>query len=77
MDTSSHNISALFAQLGLPNNSDEIEGFIESHRSLRKTEDLSAADFWNESQASFLREAIAEDSDWAEIVDQLDARLRT
>ncbi len=77
MDTSTHNMTTLFAQLGLPNSNEEMERFIESHRELRSTEELADASFWNESQSAFLREAIAEDSDWAEIVDQLDARLRT
>lgn len=77
MDTSEHNMSTLFAQLGLPNSERDIEGFIAEHRDLRKTEALADADFWNAAQAAFLREAIEEDSDWAEVVDQLDARLRS
>lgn len=76
MDTSDHNMSTLFAQLGLPNSERDIESFISSHRDLRKTEELAEASFWNAAQAAFLREAIADDSDWAEVVDQLDARLR-
>jgi hypothetical protein len=34
------------------------------------------ASFWTQAQASFLREAIEEDADWAELVDQLDVMLR-
>ena len=37
---------------------------------------LSEADFWNVSQAAFLAEAIAGDSDWCELVDELDCLLR-
>ncbi len=77
MDTSTHNLTALFAQLGLPNSEEEIERFIDSHRDLGRSESLDEASFWNAAQSAFLREAIQEDSDWAEIVDQLDARLRS
>lgn len=34
------------------------------------------ASFWTQAQASFLREAIEEDADWVELVDQLDVMLR-
>ncbi|NMU76583.1 DUF2789 family protein, partial [Vibrio parahaemolyticus] len=32
--------------------------------------------FWTMSQANFLKQAIEEDADWAELVDQLDVMLR-
>ena len=76
MDTSEHNMSALFAQLGLPSDPASVDSFIDSHKSLRDTDQLADAAFWNDSQAMFLRESIAEDSDWSEVVDQLDASLR-
>ena len=37
---------------------------------------LADAPCWTPAQAAFLREEILEDADWAEVVDQLDARLR-
>jgi len=37
---------------------------------------LHEADIWNTSQASFLKQAVEEDADWAEIVNQLDTMLR-
>ena len=37
---------------------------------------LADAFFWTKSQADFLREDILDDSDWAEVVDQLDVLLR-
>lgn len=77
VDTSTHNLTTLFAQLGLPNEDQDIDRFIDAHRELRSTEALDEASFWNAAQAAFLREAIQEDSDWAEVVDQLDARLRS
>ncbi len=75
MDTSTHDMPALFSQLGLPAEEGEIKRFIAAH-SLAKHERLERADFWNAPQATFLQEALADDSDWAEVVDQLDALLR-
>ncbi len=75
MDTSNHSMSDLFQQLGLPDSSDAIESFVKKH-ALSSEEKLIEASFWSEPQAAFLQEAIADDSDWAEVVDQLDARLR-
>ena len=37
---------------------------------------LADAPFWSPAQASFLREELAEDADWAEVVDELNLRLR-
>lgn len=76
MDTSEHNMSALFDQLGLPSDPASVDAFIDRHQSLRDTDQLADAAFWTEAQARFLRESIAEDSDWSEVVDQLDASLR-
>ncbi|MCX4027716.1 DUF2789 domain-containing protein [Endozoicomonas sp. SM1973] len=75
MDTSQHNLSTLFQQLGLSASNEEIDKFLTVH-SLKPDAQLSEADFWNESQAEFLRVAVEEDADWAEVVDELDARLR-
>ncbi|WP_375738600.1 DUF2789 domain-containing protein [Pseudomonas boanensis] len=70
MDTSQHNLGTLFQQLGLASSKAEIEEFIASHR---LTAGLAVADapFWTPAQATFLREALQEDSDWAEEVDEL------
>jgi L-fucose mutarotase/ribose pyranase (RbsD/FucU family) len=76
LDTSIHSLSALFAQLGLPNGPKEIENFIQRHHPLPQAEPLANAAFWNEAQAAFLRDAIVNDSDWAEIVDELNVLLR-
>ncbi len=76
MDTSKHDIQTLFLQLGLPNQPEEIEGFIQVHKLLENGISLDKAQFWTESQAAFLREAISEDSDWCELVDELDTCLR-
>ena len=75
MDTSGHSIQDLFAQLGLPNGEAAIEAFV-SNNHLPPDIPLANAAFWSGSQAQFIREAIAEDADWAEAVDYLDAQLR-
>ena len=59
-----HDLPALFAQLGMAN--DELS----LHRLLPE------AGFWNAAQASFLRDALWNDSDWCEAIDQLDVMLR-
>lgn len=75
MDTSAHNLKSLFQQLGLPTSTAAINAFMENNH-LPADIPLQQAAFWNAAQAQFLRDAIAEDSDWAEVVDQLDAQLR-
>lgn len=76
MDSSTHNLRALFLQLGLENRTEDIDSFITEHKPLPPDVLLSEAGFWRPSQASFLREAILEDSDWCAAVDELDTRLR-
>ncbi len=76
MDTSAHNFTALFDQLGLPSWEEAIERFVEEHRPLPEDIPLHEAIFWSDAQRAFLLEAIEEDSDWAEVVDHLDALLR-
>ena len=75
MDMSPHNINTLFQQLGLPSDDSEIDSFCALHI-LERGMHLVDADFWTVSQAAFLTEALEDDSDWTEIVDQLDVRLR-
>ena len=77
VDTSKHDMNALFQQLGLASQSEAIEQFIESHKPLANHIPLPEASFWNAGQAEFLREVLEEDSDWTELVDELDARLRS
>lgn len=75
MEQSYHPMSELFTQLGLPASSDDIEKFIKSHR-LKADEPFVEAKIWNDSQKNFLSQALEQDSDWAEVVDQLNVRLR-
>jgi len=76
MDRSQHTLSTLFEQLGLPADEASIDHFIESHAPLSPEITLQDAAFWTASQSHFLAEGLEEDSDWAEIIDELDARLR-
>ncbi len=75
MDTSRHTLQNLFEQLGLASSDAAIEAFVANNR-LQASIPLAQAAFWSAGQAQFIREAIEEDADWAEIVDQLDAQLR-
>ncbi|MGP9831730.1 DUF2789 domain-containing protein [Marinobacter sp. NSM] len=76
MDTSKHTLSVLFEQLGLPSEQNSIESFIARHSPLPSEIAIQDAPFWSESQSQFLEEGLEEDSDWAEIIDELDALLR-
>ena len=53
-----------------------MKDFINQHRHKRDSAPLHEASFWTMSQANFLKQAIEEDADWAELVDQLDVMLR-
>ena len=75
MDTSEHTMQALFAQLGLANSDTAIDNFFQNNH-LPKEIALENAAFWSAGQAQFIHEAIEQDSDWAEVVDHLDAQLR-
>ena len=76
MDTNAHTLHTLFDQLGLPSSEPAVENFIAQHKPLRPDVYLAKANFWSASQQAFLEESLKEDSDWAEVVDQLDALLR-
>jgi len=75
MDTSQHTMQNLFLQLGLDNRDAAIEQFFASH-TLPDEIKLENASFWSAAQAGFLKECLSADSDWAEVVDQLNVRLR-
>ncbi|WP_273428870.1 DUF2789 domain-containing protein [Marinobacter sp.] len=76
MDTSKHTLSTLFEQLGLAADEESIEDFLTKYSPLPREIALQDAPFWSESQSHFLEEGLEEDSDWAEIIDELDARMR-
>ena len=76
MDTSKHTLSTLFEQLGLAADEKSIEDFVTRHSPLPREIALQDAPFWSESQSHFLEEGLEDDSDWAEIIDELDALMR-
>lgn len=76
MDTAKHTMTTLFEQLGLPSDDASIDSFIAKYSPLPTEVALQDAPFWTESQSTFLEEGLEEDSDWAEIIDELDARMR-
>ena len=76
MDTSTPNMTTLFAQLGLADDEQSIATFIREHRPIPMTTRLWDAPFWTPSQSNFIREKLAADCDWAVIVDTLNAQLR-
>jgi hypothetical protein len=76
MEQPFHNFSELFAQLGLGNSPEEIEAFLLQNSTLPDKIMLADAPFWSPAQADFLQQALDADSDWAEIVDALNAALR-
>lgn len=75
MDTSAHNLNTLFKQLGLPSSDQDIERFIQEHRSRTGMDPLQDAPFWSPAQARFIQEAWEDDSDWCEAVDELSSLL--
>lgn len=76
MEHPDHAFSELFEQLGLPADAASIQAFIETHAPLPDEVPLSEAPFWSQAQAAFLRDALEDDADWAEVVDHLNASLR-
>ncbi len=75
METPVHSIHALFDQLGLESTHEGIGDFIDKNSPLPNDLALHQADFWSESQAKFLKDAIDENADWSEVVDTLNEML--
>ncbi|WP_144209804.1 DUF2789 domain-containing protein [Shewanella donghaensis] len=76
MDTTTATLEHLFQQLGLGSSEESITLFIEQHE-IPKNIAISQATFWNEAQKHFLEEALNEDAQWSELIDQLDVLLRS
>lgn len=77
MDMTVHTMGTLFAQLGHASDAGSIAQFIERHRPLPGNLRLHNASFWTTSQSGFLRDAFLEDSEWTEVVDQLNLELHS
>lgn len=76
MEQGHHPMSELFAQLGLADDNASIRHFIAEHRPLSSEMRLFEAPFWTPSQAAFIKEKLREDSDWAVLIDSLNASLQ-
>lgn len=72
-----HNLNTLFEQLGLPNDDANILAFIQAHKPLPPAIEVAHAPWWTATQSDFLREAIAENADWAIVIDQFSELLRS
>ncbi|MDX2349047.1 MAG: DUF2789 domain-containing protein [Porticoccus sp.] len=77
MDTNYHTLTLLFDQLGLPSEDSAIEQFLMVRGPLADEVRLVEASFWSVGQRAFLQESLVEDSDWSEVIDQLDTLLRS
>ena len=74
MDMTSHTLTSLFEQLGLPSAEHEIDQFVQTHR-LNESVSIVDAEFWTDAQRQFLKESLKQDADWSPIVDDLNAML--
>jgi len=77
MDPFFHRFSELFKQLGLPSDIESIRLFLRAHSPLASDIALENAPFWSPAQSALLRDELMRDADWAEVVDQLNAALRS
>lgn len=76
LDTSAHTQNTLFDQPGLPSSDKAIQQFITTHHPFSGDVALTETTLWPPAQSGFLREALENDSDRSEGVDELDTLLR-
>lgn len=76
MYTDTPSLTDLFEQLGLDSDDSAISMFIETNKALPGNIHIADAPFWSKAQSSFVRTALLEDAEWAELIDQLSQRLR-
>lgn len=76
MENMTHTFSELFKQLGLPNDVTSIDAFLKLRQPLAASLRVEEAPFWSLSQRHFLKEQLASDADWAELIDRLSLVLR-
>lgn len=74
MELQARSLNDLFAQLGLDSDDASIDAFVASH-SLPEDVKLSDADFWTPQQASFIKDELQADADWAPFIDDLNVLL--
>jgi hypothetical protein len=68
-------LSDLFAQLGLSSDPQSMSEFVQKNAGLPAEIKIENADIWTKQQSDFLRTALAEDAEWAELIDQLNSLL--
>ncbi|WP_426357726.1 DUF2789 family protein [Pseudocolwellia sp. HL-MZ19] len=76
MKAHNRSLHNLFEQLGLASTKEAMETFITNHAPLDSDVALSQAEFWTPYQSAFIKKSKDDDSNWAEIVAQLDILLR-
>jgi hypothetical protein len=76
MENMNHTFTELFKQLGLPNDVMSIDAFLKLRRPLSAGTRVEDAPFWSLSQRHFLKEQMASDADWSELIDRLSLALR-
>lgn len=69
-----YSLETLFEQLGMASKPEDIEKFISENRLLDDVQ-LHEAEFWTPQQAGFLKDGLANDANWAEVIDELNVRL--
>jgi diphthamide synthase (EF-2-diphthine--ammonia ligase) len=68
-------MTQLFKQLGLASDEASIQLFISQHEGVCRECGLVQAPIWSDTQREFLKEAVAEDADWAIPAEALTAAL--
>ena len=76
MESQTHTLANLFAQLGQPGEQAANQAIIQRPAPLPPARQLAGAPVWTPSQAAFLKADISEDSDWSAVVDGLYVLLR-
>ena len=76
MESQLHSLPALFRQLGLADTPEAIAAFVARQAPLPAHLLLVDAPCWSSAQAELLAQALEDDADWAEVVDELDLLLR-
>ena len=71
-----YSIVSLFDQLGLESTQNNVNGFIANSGPLSANTALHQENFWNTSQASFIKLKLHADADWIQIVNRLGVMLR-
>ena len=75
IESTGHSMANLFAQLGLPSETNEVQQFIVTNRRLSTDILLADAPFWTSAQSVFLKEEILMDADWAAVIEQLNVAI--